>query len=123
MKKSDSNRSIQELKDLLIEFRDNREWLQFHTPKNLAAAISIEAGELLELFLWKKDHEVVEDFKSEEFKEKVRHELADVLSFCINFANVTGIDISSALIEKIEANKAKYPVDKARNTAKKYNEL
>jgi NTP pyrophosphatase (non-canonical NTP hydrolase) len=121
--KNDKSTTIQELKDILLKFRDERDWKQFHDPKNLAEAITIEAGELLEHFLWKKDGEVIAEIEKEEVRKKIKQELADIICFCINFANSTGIDISSAVIEKIEENMKKYPVEKAKNTAKKYTEL
>ncbi len=123
MSRDDHSTTIAQLKEILEKFRDEREWKQYHTPKNLAEAISIEAGELLENFLWKKDHDIEEDLKDPVLREKVKHELADILCFCINFSNVTGIDIASAVIDKIEHNRQKYPVEKAKNTAKKYTEL
>lgn len=99
----------------LIKFRNDRDWDQFHNPKDLALAINVEAGELLELFLWKK---------SEEAKiERVREELADVLAFSFLMANKYGFDIKEIVLEKIAKNGEKYPVDKAKGTARKYNDL
>ena len=99
----------------LKKFRDERDWEQFHNPKDLALAINVEAGELLELFLWKP--------AGEENREKVKEELADVFSFALLLADKYGFDIQAIVEEKIEANAAKYPVDKAKGTAKKYTEL
>jgi NTP pyrophosphatase (non-canonical NTP hydrolase) len=99
----------------LTAFRDARDWEQFHNSKDLALAISIEAGELLELFLWKGN----EDFK----EEKLREELADVFSFCLLLAEKHGLDPVEIITSKIQINAAKYPVAKAKGTAKKYNEL
>lgn len=99
----------------LIKFRDNRDWKQFHNSKDLALAISIEASELLELFLWKKE----EDFD----KDKLKDELADVLSFCFLLANKHDLDINEIILEKIKKNNEKYPVEKSKGTAKKYTEL
>lgn len=99
----------------LIQFRDARDWEQFHNPKDLALAINVEAGELLELFLWKKHEEANQ--------EKVKEELADVLAYCFLLANKYKLDIAQILLEKIEANSKKYPVEKAKGTAKKYDEL
>ena len=102
----------------LVKFRDEREWEQFHDSKNLAAAISIEAAELNELFLWK-------DVAASETvdKEKLKEELADILSFCFLLANKHGLNIKEIVLEKIGKNAQKYPVEKARGTAKKYDEL
>lgn len=99
----------------LLAFRDARDWDQFHNPKDLALAINVEAGELLELFLWKAPEAANRD--------KVKEELADVLAFAFLLANKYGFDIKEILLEKIAANDKKYPVDKAKGTAKKYNEL
>jgi len=109
---------IQEITAKLIEFRNDRDWAQFHDSKNLATAISIEAGELNELFLWK-------DLKqSEEIsKEKIAEELADVLAFAFLLAEKHQLDVKQIMFDKIRKNGEKYPVDKAKGTAKKYNEL
>jgi NTP pyrophosphatase (non-canonical NTP hydrolase) len=108
------NKVIQEL----IQFRNERDWKQFHDSKNLALAISIEASELNELFLWKKDDEI-ENVN----KEKLVEELADVLSFSFLLAEKHNLDIFDIVSEKIKKNALKYPVDKAKGSAKKYNEL
>ncbi len=102
----------------LIQFRNERDWQQFHDSKNLALAISIEASELNELFLWKKDNEV-ENVNQDKLKE----ELADVLSFAFLLAEKHNLDIFDIISEKIKINNLKYPVEKAKGTAKKYNEL
>lgn len=99
----------------LLKFRNERDWEQFHNPKDLALAINIEAGELLELFLWKD----AEDAK----KERVKEELADVFSFALLLAEKYDFDVEEIILEKIKSNAEKYPVDKAKGTAKKYNEL
>lgn len=102
----------------LVKFRDERNWEQFHNSKDLASAIAIEAAELNELFLWKSVEE------SEKVnKEKLEEELADVFAFSILLANKHGLDIMDIVKKKIKKNNEKYPVEKARNTAKKYNEL
>lgn len=99
----------------LIEFRNERDWEQFHNSKDLALAISIEASELLELFLWKDN----EDFN----KEKLEDELADIFSFGLLLAEKHNLNISDIVNKKIEKNAKKYPVSKAKGTSKKYNEL
>lgn len=106
---------IQLLTQKLLEFRDARDWEQFHNPKDLALAISVEAGELLELFLWKKPEDAD--------KEKVKEELADILSFALLLANKYDLDITQIITDKILINDTKYPVEKAKGTAKKYTEL
>jgi len=99
----------------LIEFRDARDWEQFHNPKDLALAINVEAGELLELFLWKS----AEDAN----REKVKEELADIFAFAFLLADKYDFDVKEIVLEKIKRNNEKYPVEKAKGTAKKYNEL
>lgn len=99
----------------LADFRDERDWEQFHSSKDLALAISIEAAELLELFLWKKP----EDFD----EEKLREELADVLSFCFLLAEKHGLNIPEIVNQKINKNALKYPVNKSKGTATKYTDL
>ncbi len=102
----------------LIKFRDERDWQQFHDSKNLALAISIEAAELNELFLWKRGDDV-ENIKIDRIKE----ELADILSFSFLLAEKHNLDIFEIILDKIKSNNEKYPIDKAKGTAKKYNEL
>ncbi len=99
----------------LIKFRNERDWEQFHNPKDLALAINIEAGELLELFLWKN--------AADANKEKVKEELADILSFAFLLADKYGFDVKQIILDKIKLNAEKYPIDKAKGTAKKYDEL
>ncbi len=99
----------------IIQFRDDRDWKQFHNSKDLALAISIEAAELNELFLWKQNEEVN--------IEKLKEELADVFMFSILLANKHDLDVSSIIKEKLDKNEIKYPIGKAKGTAKKYNEL
>jgi len=99
----------------LIEFRNDRDWEQFHNPKDLAIAINIESSELLELFLWKssKEAEIV----------KVKEELADVFAYAFLLADKYKLDVKQIVLDKIKLNSKKYPVEKAKGTAKKYNEL
>lgn len=102
----------------LTKFRDERDWKQFHDSKNLALAISIESAELNEVFLW-KNGEDAENVKT----EKIKEELADILSFSFLLAEKHNLDIFDIVLEKIKINAEKYPVDKAKGTAKKYDEL
>ena len=99
----------------LIKFRNERDWEQFHNPKDLALAISIEAAELLELFLWKSAEEAN--------PEKVKEELADIFSFAFLLADKYDFDVRQIILDKIKVNSEKYPVSKAKGTAKKYDEL
>lgn len=122
--KEDLKTTIQELKNIVRKFRDDRDWEQFHDPKNLAEAISIEAGELQELFLWKDKGKIIRELeKDEEFKENVGEELADVIIFCLHFANVTDLDLSSIIKDKVSKTNDKYPAEKTKGTYTKYNKL
>ena len=106
---------IDEIVSALKEFRDEREWSVFHNSKDLALAISIEAGELLEQFLWKNPEDANQ--------EKVKEELADIFSFAFLLAAKYGFNLKQIIFDKIKVNSEKYPVNKAKGTAKKYNEL
>ena len=108
----------QETINQVLKFRDDRNWKQFHNPKDLAVSISLEAAELLEVFQWSGSDTVCESKK-----DKIREELADVLNYCILMADVCGLDMDEIIQEKIKKNNAKYPVDKAKNSSKKYDEL
>ncbi len=110
--------SIKKLEDKIAAFRDERNWKQFHTPKDLAISISLEAAELLEIFQWSGT-----DLEVSEKRDKIREELADVMMYCFLMANVTGLDIEEIITEKLEANARKYPAEKAYGSAKKYTEL
>ena len=107
--------SIETIQVELRKFNKERDWDQFHNGKDLAVAISIEAGELLEAFLWKSPDEAK--------IEKIREELADVLNYAFQMADRYGLDIKEIMLEKIRKNAAKYPADKSKGSAKKYNEL
>ena len=102
----------------VLKFRDDRDWRQFHTPKDLAISLSLEAAELLELFQWSGT-----DLECPGNRDKLREELADVLSYCILMADVCGLDLDEIMNEKVSKNEAKYPVEKARGSAAKYTEL
>ena len=106
---------IESIIEKLIEFRNERDWEQFHNPKDLAVAISIETGELLENFLWKSPNEAN--------REKVKEELADILAYAFLLADKYGFDVKDIVLEKIKKNGKKYPVEKAKGTAKKYDQL
>ena len=106
---------IKEIIEELLTFRNERDWDQFHNPKDLALALNVEAGELLEVFLWKKPEEA--NF------EKVKEELADVFAFAFLMAEKYDLDVKTIVLDKIKKNAEKYPVNKAKGSAKKYNEL
>jgi NTP pyrophosphatase (non-canonical NTP hydrolase) len=104
-----------EITKALLTFRNDRDWGQFHNQKDLALALSIEASELLELFLWKD--------ATEANTEKVREELADVFAYAFLLADAYKLDVKEIVLEKIKKNEQKYPVEKAKGSAKKYMEL
>ena len=103
----------------VLQFRDDRNWRQFHTPKDLAISMNLEAAELLEIFQWSGS----DTDCSDEQLTKLRDELADVLSYCILMADVCGLDLDEIMNAKVTKNEAKYPVEKARGNAAKYTEL
>ena len=104
--------------EMTRQFRDERNWKQFHNPKDLAISISLEAAELLEVFQWSGA-----DVNCEAKIDKIREELADVANYCILMADACGLDINEIIREKIRRNCEKYPVEKCYGSAKKYTEL
>lgn len=102
----------------VLKFRDDRDWKQFHVPKDLAISISLEASELLEIFQWSRD-----DVYCLDKIDKIKEELADVMNYCILMADACNLDLDKIITDKIKLNAAKYPVDKAKGTSTKYNEL
>jgi NTP pyrophosphatase (non-canonical NTP hydrolase) len=107
--------NTEKLTDALVKFRDERDWEQFHNPKDLAIALNIEAGELLENFLWKQPQDA--DIN------KVKEELADVLAYALLIAKHYNLNVEDIVLNKIAKNALKYPADKAKGSAKKYTEL
>lgn len=110
---------IKEITEALTTFRNERNWEQFHNPKDLALALSIEAAELNELFLWKKDEAGWKDIPL----EKIKEELADVFAFALLLAEKFKLDVKEIVLDKIRKNGEKYPVEKSYNNATKYNRL
>jgi NTP pyrophosphatase (non-canonical NTP hydrolase) len=107
---------------VLREFSAERDWDQFHTPKNLAMALPVEAAELLEVFQWLTPEQSA-DIKTDPVRSKrVAEELADILIYLVRLADVLGIDLNQAVADKLAANARKYPVDRARGSAAKYTE-
>ncbi len=104
----------------LLEFRRERAWEQFHDPRNLAAAIAIEAGELQELFLWSKDSEVAQ--RALDRRDEISDEIADVIALLTDLCSDLNIDIDEAVLRKIAKNQEKYPVSQFRGSARKYNQ-
>ncbi len=108
-------RQIDKITSEIIKFRDERDWEQFHNGKDLSLALSIEAAELNQLFLWKKPDEVN--------VEKLKEELADILNYSFLLAYKYGLDVEEIILDKIAKNATKYPVEKSKGIARKYNEL
>lgn len=108
----------QETINQIIKFRDDRDWKQFHNPKDLAISISLEASELLEVFQWSGS-----DTSDEGRQEKIKEELADVLNYCVLMADACGLDMDEIVQAKIKQNNEKYPVEKAKGKSEKYNRL
>jgi NTP pyrophosphatase (non-canonical NTP hydrolase) len=114
---------LQEIKDRVLAFAKERDWEQFHAPKNLSMAIATEAAELMEHFLWQSPEASRTNMDEAKVRAKVEEELADVFIFAIEFANMTGMDITTIIDAKIKRNAEKYPVEKAKGRSVKYNEL
>lgn len=101
----------------ILKFRDERDWKQFHNPKDLAISISLEAAELLEIFQWS-----AEDVVCHEKMDRIREELADVINYCVLMADACGLDLDEIIREKIKKNREKYPVEKSYESKEKYTE-
>ena len=117
----DTKKSLYALRDSLRQFAEERDWEQFHSPKNLATALVVEAGELVEQFQWLTDEE--SRTLSTEKLGRVSEELADVLLYLIRLADKLDVDLLQVANKKIETNHAKYPIEKSRGSSRKYNEL
>ncbi len=119
----DSETTVEELKEKIKRFCDERQWDQYHNAKDLAIGIITEAAELLEHFRFKNAEETLQSFENKETREEISDELADVLIFALRLAQKYGIDVSRAVENKLEKNAEKYPVELARGSNKKYSEL
>lgn len=108
----------QETIDQILKFRDDRDWKQFHNPKDLAISISLEAAELLEIFQWS-----AEDVTCSDKIEKIKEELADVVNYCVLMADACGLDLDEIVREKIKRNEEKYPIEKSKGNKEKYTEF
>ncbi|MFA5480474.1 MAG: nucleotide pyrophosphohydrolase [Candidatus Muiribacteriota bacterium] len=120
---TDNKTTIEDLKKFIDVFVEERNWKQFHTPKNLSMSISIEAAELMENFQWlesAKSHDIVNDKAN---FENVKDEISDIVVYCINLANVLNIDLAESIEHKMKKNRKKYPVEKAKGSSRKYNQL
>ncbi|MES2695597.1 MAG: nucleotide pyrophosphohydrolase [Verrucomicrobiota bacterium] len=120
---TDSATTLGELKARVFAFVQERDWEQFHTPKNLSMALAAETGELMEHFLWatpEQSHAIAREGTK---RAKIADELADVVIYALEFANITGLDVAAAIEAKMAANAQKYPVEKAKGRSDKYTEL
>jgi NTP pyrophosphatase (non-canonical NTP hydrolase) len=122
-KRNSGLRTWKAMLDEVRRFRDERDWSQFHTPKHLAAAISIEAAELQECFLWKTDKDIAREMRGGVKREQATEELADVILYALLLADRLQVDVGKILSKKLAANALKYPVALARGNSKKYTEL
>ena len=118
----DDSTTIKELKDKVQKFCEERDWDQFHNPKDLAIGVSTEASELLDIFRFKGEEDIKEIMSDFNRRQKVGDEIADVIYFLLRFAQLNGFDLSAELDRKLKKNNQKYPVEKAKGSNKKYNE-
>src|SRR5690348_6457494 len=120
---NDATTTTGELKARILTFARERDWEQFHSPKNLSMALAAEAAELMEHFLWSTPEGSNAVAREASKRAKIAEELADVVIYALEFANITGLDVAAAIEAKMAANAKKYPVEKARGRADKYTEL
>lgn len=119
--KNDKNSNIQDLKEVVSGFCEERDWGQFHNSKDLALSLMLESAEVLELFQWKNEGQVEEYAKTN--KEEIGEELSDVLYWVLMMSNKLDIDLTEIFLKKMEKNAKKYPVEKAKGVSTKYNKL
>ncbi|MDQ5980429.1 MAG: hypothetical protein QG602_3406 [Verrucomicrobiota bacterium] len=120
---NDATTTVGEIRERVLAFARERDWEQFHSPKNLSMALAAEAGELMEHFLWVEAKDSAAPLSDPKKREHIEDEIADVVIYALEFANISGIDLAKAIEAKLAKNAAKYPVEKARGSAKKYTEL
>ena len=120
---TDGKTTVAELRERVLAFVHERDWEQFHSPKNLSMALAAESGELMEHFLWTESKASLDVARDAKKRRAIEDELADVVIYALEFANICGIDLASAVEAKLDANAKKYPVEKARGRADKYTEL
>jgi NTP pyrophosphatase (non-canonical NTP hydrolase) len=120
---TDSATTIAELKTRLLAFVRERDWEQFHSPKNLSMALAAESGELMEHFLWATPEQSRAIAADATKRGRIADELADVVIYALEFANITGLDVAAAIEAKMATNAKKYPIEKAKGRADKYTEL
>ena len=119
----DATTTVAELRERVLAFAREREWEQFHSPKNLSMALAAETGELMEHFLWTDSAASADVARDPVKRGRIEEEIADVVIYALEFANISGIDLAAAIEAKLAKNAAKYPVEKARGNARKYTEL
>ena len=120
---TDSTTTLADLKTRVLAFARERDWEQFHAPKNLSMALAAEAGELMEHFLWTTPEQSAAVAKDPAKRLKIEDELADVVIYALEFANIAGMDVAAAIERKMADNAKKYPVEKSRGRSDKYTEL
>ena len=120
---TDAATTLAELKSRVLTFVRERDWEQFHSPKNLSMALAAETGELMEHFLWESGEQSLAIANLPANRAKIADELADVVIYALEFANMTGLDVAAAIEAKMAANAKKYPIEKARGRSEKYTEL
>jgi len=120
---SDDTTTIGQLKQLVQQFVDERDWGKYHNSKDLALAISVEAGELLELFEWVREHEIRALLDDPSRRQRLGEELADIMMLSLNLASVVGLDVADTMGRKLEMNRRKYPVELVKGDYRKYTEL
>ncbi len=114
---------MHDLVEAVLAFRDERDWRQFHNPKDLAISISLEAAELLEHFQWKRPADIAAGLELETERQAIGAEMADVLILLISMADAVGVDLVAAAKQKLVENARKYPIDRAKGNARKYDDL
>ncbi|HVU17106.1 MAG TPA: nucleotide pyrophosphohydrolase [Candidatus Didemnitutus sp.] len=119
----DTKTTVAELRERVMAFARERDWEQFHSPKNLSMALAAEAGELMEHFLWADSKASIETTRNPAKRTAIAEELADVVIYALEFANICELDLATAIGDKLAKNAAKYPVEKAKGRSEKYTEL
>jgi dCTP diphosphatase len=119
----DKNTTVSALRQEVERFRDERDWLKFHNPKDLSIALSIESSELEEMFLWKNEDEVKRLLKDNNQQERVEEEMADIGIYLLSLSSVLNMDLSDAIGRKLALNSRKYPITKSKGSSRKYDEL
>tara|TARA_B100000768_G_C11256223_1_gene366519 strand:+ start:61 stop:423 length:363 start_codon:yes stop_codon:yes gene_type:complete len=116
------NLNLDIIKEKLNQFSKERDWEQYHSPKNLAMALSVEVAELVEIFQWSNDGGIKE-VENEQTRKEIEEEIADIFNYLIKFVDLMDIDLEKISLEKIQKNHEKYPVEKSKGNSEKYNKL